>query len=69
MKVLAYSCYYTPEIAASMYLTEDIYKGIVDAGHTIEVYVPMPTRGISEEVRNEYIIIQERKALDLGLKE
>ncbi len=54
MKVLAYSCYYTPEIAASMYLTEDIYKGIVDAGHTLEVYVPMPTRGISEEVRAEY---------------
>lgn len=54
MKVLAYSCYYTPEIAASMYLTEDIYKGIVDAGHTLEVYVPMPTRGISEEVRKEY---------------
>lgn len=54
MKVLAYSCYYTPEIAASMYLTEDIYKGIVDAGHTLEVYVPMPTRGISEEVRKDY---------------
>lgn len=54
MKVLAFSCYYTPEIAASMYLTEDIYKGIVKAGHTLEVYVPMPTRGISEEVRTEY---------------
>lgn len=54
MKVLAFSCYYTPEIAASMYLTEDIYKGIVDAGHTLEVYVPMPCRGISEEVRQEY---------------
>ncbi len=54
MKVLAFSCYYTPEIAASMYLTEDIYKGIVEAGNTLEVYVPMPTRGISKEVRNEY---------------
>lgn len=54
MKVLAFSAYYTPEIAASMYLTEDIYKAIVDAGHTIEVYVPMPTRGISDEVRREY---------------
>ncbi len=54
MRVLAFSCYYTPEIAASMYLTEDIYKGIVDAGHMLEVYVPMPCRGISEEVRQEY---------------
>ena len=54
MKVLAFSCYYTPEIAASMYLTEDIYKGIVDAGNTLEVYVPMPTRGISKDTREEY---------------
>ncbi len=54
MKVLAYSCYYTPEIAASMYLTEDIYQGIVNAGHTLEVFVPVPTRGISEEIRKEY---------------
>ncbi len=54
MKVLAFSCYYYPEIAASMYLTEDIYKGIVDAGHNLEVYVPMPTRGISSKVRKEY---------------
>ena len=54
MKVLTFSCYYTPEIAASMYLTEDIYKGIVDAGHELEVYTPMPCRGISEKVRKEY---------------
>ncbi len=54
MRVLAYSGYYTPEIAASMYLTEDIYKGIVDAGHTLDVYVPMPTRGISKSVRKKY---------------
>ena len=54
MKVLAFSAYYTPEIAASMYLTEDIYEGIVKAGHTLEVFVPMPTRGISKEIREEY---------------
>ena len=64
MKVLAYSCYYTPEIAASMYLTEDIYKGIVDAGHTLEVYVPMPTRGISEEIRKEYKEKKHEKKYD-----
>ena len=64
MKVLAYSCYYTPEIAASMYLTEDIYKGIVDADHTLEVYVPMPTRGINEEVRKEYKRKKHEKKYD-----
>lgn len=54
MRVLAFSCYYTPEIAASMYLTEDIYKGIVDGGNSLEVFVPMPTRGISKELRKGY---------------
>lgn len=64
MRVLAFSAYYTPEIAASMYLTEDIYKGIVDAGHTLEVYVPMPTRGISEEVRQDYKAKKHEKKYD-----
>lgn len=54
MRVLAFSAYYTPEIAASLYLTEDIYKGITDAGNTIEVFVPTPTRGISKYKRKEY---------------
>ena len=54
MKVLAFSSYYTPEIASSLYLNEDIYKGIVDAGYKLELYVPMPTRGISKELRREY---------------
>lgn len=64
MKVLAFSSYYTPEIAASMYLTEDIYKGIVDAGHTLEVYVPMPTRGVSKETRKKYRNKKNEKKYD-----
>lgn len=54
MKILSFSAYYTPEIAASMYLTEDLYKGMVESGHTLEIYVPMPTRGVSDEIRREY---------------
>ena len=54
MKILTFSCYYTPEIAASMYLTEDMLKGMAEAGHSIEMYVPVPCRGVSDEVRNEY---------------
>lgn len=54
MKILAYSAYYSPEIAASMYLTEDIYRGIINAGHTLDVYVPMPTRCVSKETRQKY---------------
>ena len=54
MKILTFSCYYTPEIAASMYLTEDMLKGMAEAGHSIEMYVPVPCRGVSDEVRNKY---------------
>lgn len=54
MKVLAFNAYYTPEIAASMYITEDIHKAIIGAGHELEVFVPMPTRGIDESTRKKY---------------
>lgn len=54
MNILVFSAYYTPEIAASMYLTENILAGMAKDGHHIEMFVPTPTRGISEEVRKDY---------------
>lgn len=54
MKILTFSAYFTPEIAASMYLTEDMLKGMAKSGHYIDMYVPMPCRGISDEVRKSY---------------
>lgn len=54
MKVLAFSPYFTPEIAASMYLYEDIYRCIAERGHTVELYVPTPTRGVDRETRKLY---------------
>lgn len=53
MRILTFSAYYTPEIAASMYLSEDIFEGMAKAGHYVDLYVPMPCRGISDEVRAE----------------
>ena len=58
MKVLVFSPYFTPEIAASMYLFEDIYRCVAERGHTVELYVPTPTRGIDPETRRIY---QKRK--------
>lgn len=54
MRILAYSAYFTPEIAASMYLIEDVLEGFAKAGHYVDLYVPVPCRGVSDEVRNEY---------------
>ena len=44
MKILTFSGYYTPEIAASMYLTEDMLQAMTEAGHEVELYVPTPCR-------------------------
>ena len=54
MKILAFSAYYTPEIAASMYLTEDIYKSFIDAGHEVVVICPTPSRGVDSATRKYY---------------
>lgn len=55
MRILTFSAYFTPEIAASMYLTEDMLEGMAKAGHYVEMYVPMPCRGVSDKVRKKYL--------------
>lgn len=54
MKVLSFNAYYTPEFAASLFLEEDIAEGFAKAGLDNEMYVPIPARGVSNEVRREY---------------
>lgn len=54
MKVLSFNAYYTPEFAASLFLEEDIAEGFAKAGLNNVMYVPIPSRGVSDEVREEY---------------
>ena len=54
MKVLSFNAYYTPEFAASLFLEEDIAEGFAKAGLDNEMYVPTPSRGVSDEVREAY---------------
>lgn len=54
MKILTFSAYYSPEIAASMYLTEDILEAMARDGNDIELFVPTPCRGIDYKVRKKY---------------
>lgn len=54
MKVLSFNAYYTPEFAASLFLEEDIAEGFAKAGLDNEMYVPIPARGVSNEVRRDY---------------
>lgn len=54
MKILFLPAYFHPEQAASPYLGENRNKAFADAGFNMVIYTPIPTRGITEEVRNEY---------------
>ena len=54
MKVLLLPAYFYPEQAASSYLGDNIRQAMCEEGCALELYAPMPTRGISKEVREEY---------------
>ena len=54
MKILFLASYFFPEKAASSYLSDNRNQAFADAGFEMEVYAPIPTRGISKEVREEY---------------
>ncbi len=46
--------YYYPEHAASSYLGDDLRKALCESGAKIELYAPVPSRGVTEEERKEY---------------
>lgn len=54
MKVLLLSAYYEPEVAASLYLATNLNEDLANSGFDVEVYTPMPTRGVSDEIREKY---------------
>ena len=54
MKILYMPAYFHPEKAASSYLAENRLEAFAQAGFGVELYVPTPCRGLSEEVRKEY---------------
>lgn len=61
MKVLFLSSYFYPEDVASSYLGHNIREAIVDAGMDIVLYTPVPTRGISDDLRKEYSTIKKNE--------
>lgn len=54
MKVLFLSAYCEPEQVSGSKMIHDLWMGLIASGHSIIDYVPMPTRGISNELRKEY---------------
>ena len=64
MKLLKLSSYYAPELISSTHLSKDLEEAYLDAGFTIDVYCPTPTRGISKEVRKQYKKIKYEEMQD-----
>lgn len=54
MKVLYLYSYYKPEKTSGAHLAEDERRGLADAGHTMFVYTPTPTRGVDKATRKAY---------------
>ncbi len=54
MKLLRLSTYCFPEEVSSTHLSQDINDAMVAEGWFLENYVPVPSRGISNAVRQEY---------------
>lgn len=54
MRILLLPAYFYPEHAASDHLSKNRNEAFAAAGFHSIAYVPTPTRGVSDEVRNEY---------------
>ena len=63
MRVLFLPAYYYPEHVASSYLGENLREAICIDGHFIELYAPIPCRGISKEERKKFSTRQYRTEL------
>ena len=52
--ILVFSAYYEPEVAASLYLSTNLYEDFAKNGWKVDLFVPMPTRGVDDTTRNTY---------------
>lgn len=54
MRVLMLQGYYEPEAVSGLYLVTNLVEDLNKNNHLVDVVTPIPSRGISDEVRNEY---------------
>lgn len=54
MKILFLDAYFNPESIPFTYLENDLIQAFLAQGHSIEVICPVPTRGVSKEIAEEY---------------
>ncbi len=54
MNLLFLDAYYEPEMIAYTHLEKDLLEGLIERKNRIQIICPIPTRGISEQVREKY---------------
>lgn len=54
MRLLYFVQYFPPEKASGLPIVMDMIEGFAEHGWDVDVYIPTPTRGVSDEVRKEY---------------
>ncbi|MBO4432160.1 MAG: glycosyltransferase WbuB, partial [Clostridia bacterium] len=54
MNILFLDAYFEPEQISFTHLEKDLLSGLVNAGHSVEVICPTPTRGIDRKTANIY---------------
>ncbi len=58
MKLLFLNAYFYPEVIAFSHLEQDLMEGLVNAGHSLSVICPTPSRGVSKEISRKYTKIK-----------
>ena len=64
MNILFLDAYYEPETIAYTHLEKDLIEGLIADGHKIHIICPTPTRGISDEIREQYKKIKSESKYD-----
>ena len=54
MRILMLKDYYYPEQCAGISLAQDLVNGFCNNNHCVEVFTPIPCRGITSDIRAEY---------------
>lgn len=54
MNLLFLDSYFEPETIAYTHLEKDLLDGLVKGNNRVQIICPIPTRGVSDEIREEY---------------
>ena len=64
MNILFLNAYFTPEIVSISSIEKDLILGLVEAGHSLQIITPTPSRGLDKASYKKYKKIKTEKLYD-----